>query len=352
MNDLNYYAGKQDPNGPAMTYAIFSIVANQVSPGGCSSYTYQLYSSQPYARAPWFQLSEQTSDDFQTNGQTHPAFPFLTGHGGANQVALFGYLGLRLLPDFSLHVNPSLPPQIANLKYRTFYWQGHPIAASSNQTHTTLRRLSGHLANANTTFITASIPVIVGPGSNPFPAKQPLAIPPGHTLIIPNRPGNVQTLKGNIAQCRPVTSASDFVKGQFPISAVDGAGSTRWQPPLANVSASITISLGTSYVPVKKLHFDWAQNPPVNVSVVFYNDTAAKGVTVWTGTNIIVQHKYDKNGPSVIVPLSTNTTNVTLGNGKGVWSGKFAQLTIVGNQGLANVTNGTGATVAEFAMLS
>jgi len=35
-----------------------------------------------------------------------------------------------------------------------------------------------------------------------------------------------------------------------------------------------------------------------------------------------------------------------------VWSGKFAQLTIVGNQGLANVTNGTGATVAEFAMLS
>jgi hypothetical protein len=75
-----------------MTYAIFSIVANEVSPSGCSSYTYQQYSEQPYARAPWFQFSEQLLDDYTANGGTHPAYPFLTGHGGANQVVLFGYL--------------------------------------------------------------------------------------------------------------------------------------------------------------------------------------------------------------------------------------------------------------------
>ncbi|KAL8962737.1 MAG: hypothetical protein Q9183_005109, partial [Haloplaca sp. 2 TL-2023] len=93
LNDLIYYAGKQSLDGPGMTYAIFSIVASEVVPSGCSSYTYQQYSEHPYARAPWFQFSEQLTDDFDTNGGTHPAFPFLTGHGGANQVTLFGYLG-------------------------------------------------------------------------------------------------------------------------------------------------------------------------------------------------------------------------------------------------------------------
>ncbi|KAL9024643.1 MAG: hypothetical protein Q9196_006362, partial [Gyalolechia fulgens] len=141
FNDLTYYAGKQSLNGPGMTYAIFSIAASEVDPSGCSSYTYQQYSEHPYARAPWFQFSEQLIDDYTNNGGTHPAFPFLTGHGGANQVTLFGYLGLRLTPDFTLHLNPSLPPQIPNLKYRTFYWQGWPISAISNQTHTTLTRL-------------------------------------------------------------------------------------------------------------------------------------------------------------------------------------------------------------------
>jgi trehalose/maltose hydrolase-like predicted phosphorylase len=140
LSDLDYYAGKQSPNGPGMTYAIFSIVANEVSPSGCSAYTYQQYSENPYIRPPWFQFSEQLVDDYVSNGGTHPAYPFLTGHGGANQVVLFGYLGLRYVPDFTLHIYPALPPQIPQIRYRTFHWQGWPITAFSNQTHTTLSR--------------------------------------------------------------------------------------------------------------------------------------------------------------------------------------------------------------------
>jgi trehalose/maltose hydrolase-like predicted phosphorylase len=34
---LDYYAAKQAENGPAMTYTSFSIVANEISPSGCSS---------------------------------------------------------------------------------------------------------------------------------------------------------------------------------------------------------------------------------------------------------------------------------------------------------------------------
>lgn len=124
LSDLNYYAGKQSLNGPGMTYGVFSIVANEISPSGCSSYTYDLYGSQPYTRGPWFQFSgkqatvsgidfrqvlsllsvlEQLTDDYNTNGGTHPSYPFLTGIGGANRVAVFGFLGLRLMLD-SLNV--------------------------------------------------------------------------------------------------------------------------------------------------------------------------------------------------------------------------------------------------------
>src|SRR6202000_2954457 len=67
LSDLDYYAGKQSPNGPGMTYGVFSIIANEASPSGCSSYTYDIYSSQPYVRGPWFQFSEQLLDDYQLN---------------------------------------------------------------------------------------------------------------------------------------------------------------------------------------------------------------------------------------------------------------------------------------------
>ena len=161
LSDLDYYANKQSLNGPGMTYGVFSIVANEISPSGCSSYTYDLYGSQPYTRGPWFQFSEQLIDDYTANGGTHPAYPFLTGIGGAHRVAVFGYLGLRLLVD-SFNVDPNLPPQIPQLDYRTVYWQGWPINATSNQTHTTLTRLSTPLANANSTFANTSIPVTIG----------------------------------------------------------------------------------------------------------------------------------------------------------------------------------------------
>jgi len=56
LSDLDYYAGKQSANGPGMTYGVFSIVASEESPSGCSAYTYDLYGSIPYARGPWYQV--------------------------------------------------------------------------------------------------------------------------------------------------------------------------------------------------------------------------------------------------------------------------------------------------------
>lgn len=347
LNDLEFYAGKQSLDGPGMTYAIFSIVASAVETAGCSSFTYQQYSEQPYARAPWFQLSEQLIDDYTLNGGTHPAYPFLTGHGGANQVTIFGYLGLRLTPDFTLHLDPSLPPQIPNLKYRTFYWQGWPISAIANQTHTTVTRLTEPIITANQTFANASIPVQIG-NTNPTTYQ----LPPNGTITLPNRNiANITAVPGNIAQCLPVTSPDDFQPGQFPISAVDGAASTKWQPNLANTTQSITITLATQpFQPVTAFFFDWAQNPPINFSVVFHNDSTvnALAVTATIQKSVPVSMPYNATETNLITPYMSNTTTVTLS--PEVYSGIYATLIIQGSQA-DNATNATGATVAEWAIV-
>ena len=362
LNDLEFYAGKQSPDGPGMTYAIFSIVASAVETAGCSAFTYQQYSEQPYARAPWFQFSEQLIDDYTLNGGTHPAYPFLTGHGGANQVTVFGYLGLRLVPDYVLHINPSLPPQIPYLKYRTFYWQGWPISAVANQTHTTITRLSKPYTTANETYARLAIPVEVGPVSSNSTSTTFL-LPPKGKLTFKNRPiaSNVD-VKGNIAQCQPASSRDGFQPGQFPFSAFDSAVSTKWQPNISNRTSSLTVDLSLKpYVPVTSFHFDWAQAPPSNFLVYFHNETKPNQITggdtrlpkdarvATSQENIEVSSPFNVTQEAIITRYMSNTTDVKLD--PPIWSGKYATLQIVGNQ-ISEETNTTGATVAEWAIIA
>lgn len=358
------YALKQSPDGPGMTYAIFSIVANEVSPSGCSVYTYAQYSYDPYVRAPFFQFSEQLIDDYTLNGGTHPAYPFLTGHGGANQVVIFGYLGLRLLPDDAIHIDPNLPPQVPHVKYRTFYWRGWPIQASSNYTHTTISR-AAHvqpLDTADQRFAKTAIPVQVGSGKNVTVYQLPLK----GQLTVPNRQvGSTLTVPGNLAQCQPVQSQNSYEPGQYPMAAVDGAASTKWQPSFAANTSSLTVSLPASEsgAMVSGFYFDWAQAPPVKATVVFHNDTSddplsasANGQYFVTNIdNITISSPYNPqaNSADTIMLPGGNTTNVTLAQPVPV--PRYATLYITGNQALsqteAQAQNGTGATVAEWAIL-
>ncbi len=346
LSDLEYYAGRQSLNGPGMTYMIFSVAFSQVAPSGCASYTYQQYSEEPYARAPWFFFSEQLTDDYTTNGGTHPAYPFLTGHGGANQVTLFGYLGLRLTLSFTLQINPDLPPQIPNLKYRTFYWQGWPISAVANQTHTTLTRLAIPYEAANMTYANTSIPVQIGNDKTKSYNLTPL----GSLILANRRTAYNTTVPGNIAQCLPVFSPDEYLPGQFPLSAVDGAASTKWEPKLSNVSQSITISLGSqAFQSVTGFHFDFGSIPPANVTVLFHNtsDVRIGAVTALT-RKITISNAFRLPEVALIQPYSSNTTSFKLDSP--IYSGAYATLQIQGN--LADPsTNATGATVAEFAII-
>ncbi|KAK5109022.1 hypothetical protein LTR62_007570 [Meristemomyces frigidus] len=355
LNDLDYYAAKQSLNGPGMTYGVFSVIANALSPSGCASYTYDIAGSQPYIRGPWFQFSEQLVDNFNDNGGTHPAYPFLTGIGGANRVAVFGFLGLKLELD-ALNVNPSLPPQIETLRYRTIYWQGWPISAYSNQSHTTLTRTGSALENANSTFSSSPIPVTIGlAGESQFGNTTVYQLAPNSTLTLLNRRiGDIKTLPGNLAQCQPVSSKQTYQPGQFPFAANDGSVSTKWQPTQANISSSITVALAGSFVPVTAIYFNWAQAPPHSYNVSFSNSSDGSGaVLVASSTSVAISDPYVAATAYEIVLGQSNSTNVSLGTP--VWSGRFAVLSIMGsaaNDGTVDALNGTGATVAEFAVVA
>ena len=345
-----------------MTYAIFAIIANQVSSSGCSAYTYSIYSHQPYVRPPWFQFSEQLVDAFSATG-FHPAYPFLTGHGGANQVVLFGYLGLRLIPtSWSLHINPALPPQIPQVRYRTFFWHGWPISAFSNQTHTTLTRdstLEGTPGTVpNSTYATSPIPVVVGAVGSDNTTTYDL--PPNGFVTVPNRMyALIKTTPGNVLQCQPADSAGSFVPGQYPLAAVDGATSTTWQPEFANETASVTVEIPEADRgrPVTGIRLEWAQRPPYNYSVSFSNESSDAG-------QVVVQAEVDISDPwdeqtllGVVAPYGNTTYyNVTAEQGDAaVVTSRYATLTIWGSLYDANATaqnmSGDGASVAEWEVI-
>lgn len=365
LSDLDYYASKQSDDGPGMTYSVFSIVANEVSPSGCSAYTYQQYSTQPYARAPWFQLSEQLLDDYNENGGYHPAYPFLTGHGGANQVVLFGYLGFRFIPDWVLHINPGLPPQIPYIRYRIFYWQGLPISAWSNQTHTTVSRSVSITTSGvfpNSTIASTSITVSVGSVNG---NQTMYTLPANGTLVVPNRQiGNIQTYPNNLAQCQPATTNSDVVPGQFAISAVDGASSTKWQPANANQTAQLTVQLPLGRR-VLGFSFEWAQAPPYNYSIYFHNDssvTSSETITVLQDAHANISSPLVPEDEAVIQSPGTNVSANWL-NGtnfyndgvlqvQSLFTSQYATLAIWGSLHNATLTpanmSGVGAQVAEW----
>ncbi|KAH8602180.1 glycoside hydrolase family 65 protein [Bisporella sp. PMI_857] len=330
--DLDYYANRQSPNGPAMTYSIFAINANALSPSGCSAHTYTLNGFLPYLRAPWYQFSEQAVDDINLNGDTKPAFPFLTGHGGANQVVPFGFLGIRT-DQPALYISPSLPPQIPFVTVRTFYYGGATLSAYLNSTHTTISRITTPAsANLEDKYANTTLPFILGSPGDSNTTSYSLAI--NQTVTVPNRLyWQNLTDPGNLLQCLPVTSEDPYQAGQFPVAAIDGATSTRWQP-YTNESASLL----------------------VNMAAVVYLGNTTDGEVLYDTTtvirvdNITISLPYDaeysaSEEGSLVEPVQGNTTILSVQGG--AWSGKYARLVIEG----CFEEDGKGATVGEFVLL-
>ncbi|CZR59855.1 probable ATH1 Acid trehalase, vacuolar [Phialocephala subalpina] len=351
--DLDYYANKQSPNGPAMTYSVFAVDANALSPSGCSAYTYTLNGFLPYLRAPFFQFSEQAVDDVTLNGNTNPAFPFLTGHGGADQVVPFGYLGIRTDQPM-LYINPSLPPQIPFVKVRTFHYAGATLSASLNSTHTNITRISTPSSSGLIDkYQNGTFPFTVGtPNSASSDSTYSLAI--NQTISVPNRLyWQSLTYAGNILQCQPVTSEDAYAAGQFPTAAIDGATATRWQPA-SNSSASLLVNLTSiPSTPISGLFFDWGARPPKSAIVYIGNTTDGESLfgneIIISVAGIVPSLPFNETAAATsneeIVPVTGNTT--TLAVEGGAWTGSYVRLEIEG----CWEEDGQGATVGEFVVI-
>ncbi|KAF9776258.1 hypothetical protein IL306_005589, partial [Fusarium sp. DS 682] len=151
-----------------------------------------------------------------------------------------------------------------------------------------------------------------------------------------------------------------------------GVISTKWQPSKADEVSYLTVSFAEKdlVTTVREFYFDWAQSPPVNVTVLFHNKTldnpakahALSGKNKGSGYQVVASiKKLRQSGPydvkttdldAVVLPTG-NTTNATLS--KPVPLSRYATLLIYGNQALDDADkkakNGTGATVAEWAIL-
>jgi protein-glucosylgalactosylhydroxylysine glucosidase len=109
-NDLEFYSGVTDPNGPAMTWSMTAIgYLEYVSVNQSALAKANQYFALSYANAqPPFQVWTETPQGGTVN--------FITGVGGFLQGVMFGYGGIRLSNVMSF--NPILPPNTTEMTMR------------------------------------------------------------------------------------------------------------------------------------------------------------------------------------------------------------------------------------------
>lgn len=347
MLNIVQYAVRQDPNGPAMTYALYAISANSLSESGCAFWTFLKKSFEPYIRAPWYQFSEQQLDDPTVNGGINPAFPFLTGHGGFLQIMTAGFLGIRVT-DTNLVMNPSLPPQLSHFRAPIQFYNGAVITCTMNTTHTTITRLdaSHHPGVAPDQYGTSPMPITIG---RSVANGTTLHLSINETTAIPNRAyHHALSIPGNILQCTSATSPAPHLHGQFPAAAIDGYGGTAWQPATANETGILVVDASDVLVPqrLSHVHLDFGLRPPRRVRVAFYDEPAGEEAAFETAAAVNITAPW-KGVDAPVVPYGGNVTTIALPTGA-VWSGGVAKLEVEG----CWVEDGAGATVAEFAVVA
>jgi hypothetical protein len=364
--DLDYYTQKQNPDGPAMTYAIAAIDENQVAKSGCAAFTFDMQARLPYIRAPWYQFSEQARDDSNENGGVNPAFPFLTGHGGALQIPIFGYLGLKRGKE-DLTIRPSLPPPFKHITPPDFYFQGNRFEATMNATHTTITRLAVQdVTGMVDLYQFTSMPLIVERRSTTegIIEETRFMIAMNETVTVENDMYWQQlSTPNNILQCQFTISNAESALGQYAGAATDGNVGTRWQPHTQNAANLTVDTSGVPYQQVEKLVFDWGKRPPKIVRVALTNETdlaSIKDAKYFFEMKPEPSQIYIASESDIeVFPYVGNRTTFDVLANTPTWSGNFAILEIEGCNGcdwidghmLPDEQHWMGATVGEFEII-
>ncbi|KAF9566646.1 alpha,alpha-trehalase ath1 [Lunasporangiospora selenospora] len=332
---MAFYAGANSPNGPGMTYSIYSITAAQLSSQGCESFSYMLQSSEPYVRAPFSQFSEQMVDVYANNGGTNPAYTFLTGHGGYLQIWTHGYTGYRPRYD-CFYLDPSLPPQLApdGFTVKGMKWQGSVFDITIKGSQTTIVRRSGKTRQACVQIGTR----------NSKSGKFQLSV--GQTLRVGTYRSDLNgtLVPGNKAQCPPkATTNTPIFPGQYGLAAVDGSNATYWRPSTKSAS-TLQVDLGKVQT-IRGFHLNFNNNPPQNYTILAGTSDGPTGFKkVAQVDKVEISAPYDPETAHIVMIRMGNTSDVTLSQPV---KARFLQLVVEGAQKVDN--SGAGATVAEFA---
>ncbi|KAA8909403.1 glycosyl hydrolase family 65 central catalytic domain-containing protein [Sphaerosporella brunnea] len=331
QHDLDFYARAQSPDGPAMTWAIFAIDALDLSPHGCASWTYFLTASQPYLREPWYQFSEQIIDDIYVNGNTNPAFPFLTGHGGFLQVPTHGFTGYRPRLD-AFYLDPSLPPQLTH----GVTVKGMKHRGASFNVHVGLQNTIVTRRDTNNTA-----PVTVRIADRNVKGGD-YTLLPGQRLVVPTRRPDLNgtDIPGNKAECKAATSSSIYMPGQFPLAAVDGSNHTQWRPASPE-PASLVVDLGRE-TEFGLVSMNWAQWPPLRWELEVSADSK-RWNRVYQG-QVEISEPWDEKEALEVRMRTGNTTVVEL---DAKVQGRWLRLTVEGDRS----GQGAGGTVAQLAVV-
>ncbi|RFU27066.1 hypothetical protein B7463_g9262, partial [Scytalidium lignicola] len=337
-NNMEYYALRNSPYGPQMTWSIHAISESELQTSGCASYTYILYSYQPYIRSPFSQFSELLMDDPSLNGGTEPAFPFITGHGGFLQIFTHGLTGMRPRLD-AFYLNPTLPPHLGNggVQIRGMKWQGSVFDVDIQLDYTTIhRRKTGSPSSSPVT-------IRIG-GDNPKAGDYSLKM--GKSLVVPTRRPDLNT-QGNHALCKSVSSQEEHVVGRFPLSIVDGSVASMWQPTSSFQAASVIIDLGGYVSGLSKVEINWSAGPAKGFSVSIQAgseimDDGDSWKEVLNVDRVEISAPFDPLTATEVKMVEGNKTFFAFDNPHG---GRYVKFTIWGTQG---VNAEAGATVAEF----
>ncbi|CCH62757.1 hypothetical protein TBLA_0I00980 [Henningerozyma blattae CBS 6284] len=301
IRDLYYYSEKQSASGPAMTYPVFVAAAATLLNHGSSSQSYLYKSVLPYLRAPFAQFSEQSDDNFLTNGLTQPAFPFLTANGGFLQSILFGLTGIRYTYEVDqetkqiyrvLRFNPTELPRLpGGIAIRNFKYMNQVLDIIIDDNNGTIVHKSGD------TPIMIKIPdrslihdrdvepyrginktnnLPVEDINNSIQVDDHVEILQNGSYYILNPKEELKlplfklklNVKGNIVENKQITNLTEGVPGDVAVSALDGNNYTHWQPMDKYRPARLLIDLGKdNQQEIKSGMILWGGRPAKNFSI-------------------------------------------------------------------------------------
>lgn len=305
IRDLYYYSEKQSASGPAMTYPVFVAAAAGLLNHGSSSQSYLYKSVLPYLRAPFAQFSEQSDDNFLTNGLTQPAFPFLTANGGFLQSILFGLTGIRYSYEVNsdtkkierlMKFNPvELPLLPGGIAIRNFKYMGQVLDIVIGDHNGTIIHKSGDLPirikvpNRSLIHDRDIIPFTGRNRTERIQRRDTFSLNdqneriklygtyytlyPYQELVLPLFKPDLN-IRGNIAESKQITNLTAGVAGDVAFSAVDGNNYTHWQPFDKSKVAKLLIDLGeNNQQEIKGGMILWGQRPAKNISLTILPHT-------------------------------------------------------------------------------